>query len=115
MLSRVLEGDGHTVVAARDGKVGISTFREGPVDLILTDMYMPEGDGFEVLIAVQQAQTKRPPVIAMSAATGDTDMLKAARLVGATVTLHKPFTDVELLRAVDGALKKPERKAAAAT
>jgi CheY-like chemotaxis protein len=69
------------------------------VDLIITDMYMPDKDGLEVIADARKVCPK-VPVIAVSAAAGTKDVLHAAKLLGATCTLQKPFSKVQLLDAV---------------
>ena len=45
----VLEQAGYAVREASSGSEGIRLFRESPSDIVITDMYMPNGDGFDVL------------------------------------------------------------------
>ena len=73
------------------------------VDLIVTDIYMPDKDGLEV-IAEARRVCPGVPVIAVSSFTGARDMLRTAKLLGAICTLQKPFTDQNLLQAVSQAL-----------
>ena len=71
------------------------------VDLIITDMLMPEEDGVETIIFLRK---KLPdvPIIAISGGgrIKAEDCLKLARGVGADITLAKPFSSSELLDAV---------------
>ena len=48
-LRKILEAQGHEVVAASDGKLGIELCREEPTDLIITDIFMPEKEGLETI------------------------------------------------------------------
>jgi DNA-binding response OmpR family regulator len=74
-------------------------------DLIVTDIYMPDGDGLEV---IRDLRRVRPniPFIAMSGMTGQRDMLKVAKYLGASQTLLKPFSAGDLLAAVEAAIGK---------
>ncbi|MGC4049660.1 MAG: response regulator [Paludibaculum sp.] len=73
------------------------------VDLIITDIYMPDADGLEVIRA-RRSMCPHVPVVAMSGMSGTRDMLKVARLMGACLTLRKPFTKEQLLGAISSAL-----------
>lgn len=48
-IRRILERAGHTVLDAADGEMGMRAHREGPADLIITDIFMPERDGIETI------------------------------------------------------------------
>jgi DNA-binding NtrC family response regulator len=102
-LENGLSSAGHRVITCSDGRQGEKLLREAPVDLIITDIYMPERDGLEV---IQHARKSAPAVkvIAMSGARPELDMLPAARVLGAARTLKKPFTLEQLVEAVNEAL-----------
>jgi DNA-binding response OmpR family regulator len=74
-----------------------------PFDLIVTDIYMPDGDGLEV---IRELRRVRPNIhfIAMSGMTGQRDMLKVAKYLGACQTLQKPFSADDLLAAVEATI-----------
>lgn len=48
-VRRVLEGDGHSVVEAENGRIGLERLAEATPDLIILDLMMPEMDGFDFL------------------------------------------------------------------
>lgn len=99
LLATALTGAGYTVIEAGDGRKALLLAQSLPFDVIVTDIYMPEGDGLELLTGLSMAK-RRPPVIAMSSATGHMNMLRSARCLGATVTLQKPFPTEELLQRI---------------
>jgi DNA-binding response OmpR family regulator len=104
-LARYLTAQGHDVRAAGNGREALLAFDEGGVDLLITDINMPEMDGIEILNALR-ARGSSVPVIAMSGG-GQFDktlLLGSATMLGAVVTLEKPFELDQLLRAVDGLL-----------
>ena len=72
-------------------------------DLFITDMYMPECDGLE-MITLLRAKRADVPIIAMSAGQlQGVDVLGMAGRLGAQVQLSKPFNETQLLAAVDQA------------
>jgi DNA-binding NtrC family response regulator len=87
---------------ARNGKEALATIKEISFDLILLDLCMPEMEGFEFLAAVR-ADLPKLKIIIMSGFMGGT-MLPAARALGGTATLAKPFSPEALLSLVDEAL-----------
>jgi DNA-binding response OmpR family regulator len=105
MLGEVLKAAGHEVALAADGKAGVALHRAVPVDLVITDLFMPDQEGLETIIELR----KNYPGVAIIAMTGKTPahaMLAVARQLGATGTLEKSFSADELLLAVDAALRR---------
>lgn len=97
IVALFLAGEGHEPMVARDGREGLRLLHAQQPDIVLTDILMPDTDGFEVLLA----NRKRPvpaKLIAMTGAlaTGDQDYLKYARNLGADAVLQKPFDLREL-------------------
>jgi CheY-like chemotaxis protein len=108
-LERILEAGGHVVVLASDGGEAMRVWREKGADLVFLDIHMPVADGIEALIQFK-ALDPELPVIVMSGGdqTGYLDLLGDASLLGARMTMRKPFTQREVLEAVARALDKPE-------
>jgi len=94
---------GYEVLLAADGREGLKTYRVRPTDLVITDLFMPELDGVETILALRR-EFPEAKVIAISGhATADA-MLSIARQLGSVATLEKPFTAEHLLAAVQKAL-----------
>ena len=97
MLTAALELAGYPVNVARNGKEAQSIQRSAPADILITDIFMPESDGFEVIEAFRKEfpQTK---IIAISGGRRvmKTDYLATAGLIGVDAALQKPF-EVEAL------------------
>lgn len=106
-IRKILEAEGYTVRAAASGDVALAKIDNQPPDLIITDIFMPDGDGLEILNAIR-ARNARIPVIVMSGSQekGDANYLRFADRLGAVQSLPKPFLSAELLEAVEGALKR---------
>jgi DNA-binding response OmpR family regulator len=105
LVREILTREGHEITTADCGRRGEAALASEGFDLVITDVYMPEQDGFEVLRNVRR---KHPglQVIAMSSASGKYDMLTVAKALGAADTLRKPFNTTELREAVDACLRR---------
>ena len=66
-LAEVLSGAGHQVVEAEDGREALRRYNVEPVDLVLTDLCMPEKEGLETMRALRE-QSRRLKVIVISGA-----------------------------------------------
>jgi CheY-like chemotaxis protein len=94
ILDRVLSDAGHQVVLAGTGREAQRQLDcEGDFDLLLTDIFMPEGDGLELIQSVRRSYPALP-VIAMSGGglNGKLDYLSYAHHFGADALLRKPFS-----------------------
>lgn len=102
----ILELKGYNVVTAENGKIGVKTAKKTMPNAILCDIMMPELDGFGVLEAlVKNPETSSIPFIFLTAKAEKIDMRKGMNL-GADDYLTKPFTEKELLEAIESRLKK---------
>ena len=104
-VRRLLERIGHEVVEAVDGRDALRIAGETDLDLVVTDVNMPEMDGIEVIMALSQRESS-VPIIAISGGGKMPKelLLHSAGLLGAVTTLAKPFELVEIQRAVEDAL-----------
>ncbi|MEC4890811.1 MAG: response regulator [Nitrospira sp.] len=99
LLRSILEGDGHQVIEAADGRECLTLYRQAPTDLVITDILMPERDGMEVTLELTR-EFLDAKVIAMTGATGGQNFLNVAKLFGARQLLQKPFGLQEVRHAV---------------
>jgi CheY-like chemotaxis protein len=103
----ILEGAGHVVREAADGKTAVRMLGEEPTDLVLCDLMMPEMDGLEVIRALA-GQGSALKIIAMSGGgaypESGGNLLKVAGYLGAVRVLEKPFPPQTLLDAVEQVL-----------
>jgi DNA-binding NtrC family response regulator len=98
LLEQTLVRSGHGVVTARDGIETLRRLTPGDIDLVVIDMVMPNMNGLDV---IKEMQTKHPKVkiIAISGGGnggGAGDYLTAAKQLGASCCLFKPFMLNEL-------------------
>ncbi len=102
VLVAALESQGYAVTAAGNGLEGLAYFKENAVDLVITDIVMPEMEGIETIFQII-SQNPDQKLIAMSGGgrISAREYLEDANLLGATATLPKPFTLSELLDLVE--------------
>ncbi len=104
-MQQILQQHGYGVVAARNGREGISSVAASMPDLVITDLFMPESDGIGTIRALRKSHPDIP-VIAISGGgpSGGDQYLRIARELGARASLQKPFSVHELLETVREAL-----------
>ena len=88
---------GYDTREAHDGNQLVEIFGEQPSDIVVTDLFMPDCDGFDVILNLRR-EAPNVRIIAMSGA--DDTFLKAASQFGAEYTLWKPFPIKALLDTV---------------
>jgi CheY-like chemotaxis protein len=77
----------------------------GPVDVVVSDIIMPEVDGIGLLLKLRKQYPQlRVIVISGGGRTQNVDFLRMAKTLGADMALAKPFTPEELQRAVQAVL-----------
>jgi len=105
MLRTVLELQGHEVLEAKHGNEALQLQQASPLELVITDILMPEKDGLEVIMALRR-QAPKLKVIAMSGGGRfkQIDALETAQLLGAVATLRKPFNLALVVETVKAAL-----------
>ena len=104
MLRHALERPGHTVLEARDQPEAIRLLQQNQPSLVLSDLRLPEGDGFGVLRASKEIDAE-VPVIVMTA-YGSIEDAVAAMKEGALDFLAKPVDPDHLLLLVSRALEQ---------
>jgi len=102
MLRLALEAQGHEVVEARDQPEAVQALRSGRPSLVLSDLRLPQGDGFGVLRAAKDLDPELP-VIVMTAFGSIQDAVTAMK-EGALDFLAKPVDPDHLLLMVERAL-----------
>jgi len=101
MMKIVLERLGFDVTAAPSGKSIVHDLDDAFYDIIVTDIFMPDTDGIEV---IRKLRSSRPDIPVLAVSGGGTnldgDFLRVAKLLGASDVLQKPFMPDDLKRAV---------------
>ena len=98
----------YSVQTANNGKEAVDILEKGNIDLVVTDLKMPEMDGFD-LIAYISGSKPNMPVIAMTA-FGTPDMENRLMEMGAFQYIEKPIDFPTLLGKIKGGLSKDTSK-----
>lgn len=105
MVKRMLERFGFEIELASNGKDGLDLFQRIQVDLVITDIIMPEKEGLETIREMRRINSDLK-IIAMSGGgrVSADNYLETARVFGAAAILVKPFTQKQLISAVQNIL-----------
>ena len=100
-LRLALELAGYSVREAMHGREALALQRERPSPFLITDIFMPESDGFEAIEGFRR-EFPKTKIIAVSGGgqRAKHDYLSSAKLVGVDATLQKPFEIDALLDAL---------------
>ncbi len=105
----------YTIKTVADGITALDIIRANPPDLVLSDVMMPEMDGFELLRSLRaQPETQEIPIILLSARAGEESRIEGLE-AGADDYLIKPFSTRELLARIEATLKLAQLRKTAQT
>ncbi|HET6828404.1 MAG TPA: protein kinase, partial [Ramlibacter sp.] len=108
-IARLLKLEGYEIVSAVNGREGLERALEIHPDVVISDISMPEMDGFALLEAIRAERSLSSTSVMMLTALDDRASMRRGMTSGADDYLAKPFTRVELLEALQGLLKKRGR------
>ena len=100
MLNLTLTHAGYEVVEARDGDEALAMLAEGSVDLLVTDLNMPNMDGIALAGAARKIPGSRFMPIIMLSTESEGDKKTEARSAGVSAWLTKPFKAPQLIGVV---------------
>ncbi len=103
---QILSGQGLEVVSVTDGAVALRRLSDVNPDLLITDVYLPTKNGFELARFMRAEQAYRDIPIVFAAAPSDAFDEQDARNAGADLILRKPFEASSLLEAVQTLIAK---------
>ncbi len=110
LLRKLLEGYGYAVDTARNGIEALEKVRGSLPDMIITDVLMPEMDGFQLCRTLKGDETlKSIPVLFYSATYTDKESRELARNIGAADYIVKPIEPDEFIKIIEEAFKKREQ------
>ncbi|MBK8782049.1 MAG: response regulator [Anaerolineales bacterium] len=108
LIAKALDGLDYQIHFAEDGISGIARARTIKPDLIITDVMMPDINGYEVTHQLRRdAQFVATPILVLTAQAGLQDKLRAFE-VGADDYLNKPFEPAELAARVAALVRRSE-------
>jgi len=100
LLTIALEKAGFKVTTAVDGVDGVEKFQHMHADLVITDVNMPNKDGFGVIEDIRASPVnKAVPVLVLTTESGAA-LKERARNAGATGWIVKPFDDTSLVAVI---------------
>lgn len=106
-LKLALEMAGYSIELAADGREALAIQKQRPADVLITDIFMPESDGFEVIDAVRRGfPHTRIVVVSGGARLAKREYLLDAALMDVDAVLQKPFDVETLLRTLDTIQKR---------
>jgi two-component system, NtrC family, sensor kinase len=113
-LCRYVAQLGHEVLAAENGRTALDLLRQqGPFDLVLLDVLMPEMDGLDVLEQIGADEQLRETPVIMVSGLGEIETVVRCIEHGAEDYLYKPFDPVLLRARINACLEKKRLRDAA--
>lgn len=101
MVSFTLKGAGFSVLEAEDGRHALSVVQGKKVDVVITDINMPNMDGVTLVRELRaKAEFKSTPILILTTEGGD-DKKASGKAAGATGWIVKPFAPDKLLAVVN--------------
>ena len=97
ILGTILEGAGHQVCFAMDGLRAFDLYVKNRIDIVVTDLYMPNGDGVEFIGTLRAAF---PEALVIAVSGKGQHLLDAATNAGAFLALTKPVDPHKLIEAI---------------
>lgn len=107
MICEILCSKGHNVITAENGKRAIELLSIYRVDLIITDIIMPEIEGVEFILRLRQSNI---PVISISALSKESVVMEFMVSLGIVGILQKPFKNCDLLQLVNNIKEDIKKK-----
>jgi two-component system chemotaxis response regulator CheY len=100
MVAFTLKGAGYEVCEAQDGQDALKKLTGAPVQMVITDLNMPNMNGLELIKALRtKAEFKFVPIVFLTTES-QSDKKDAAKAAGATGWIVKPFKPEQLLGVV---------------
>jgi PAS domain S-box-containing protein len=114
-IQRILEKNGHQVSVVRNGREALEAIAAGPLpDLVLTDVMMPDTDGFTLLKTLRANEATRDMVVILLSARAGPEARVEGLAAGADDYMVKPFDARELVARIDGAVNLSHQRRASA-
>ncbi len=105
MLQEVMNSLGHTIVIAPNGKEGLAVLESQTIDVVVSDVKMPEMSGVEFHRRVREHPEHRNTPFIFLTGVDDLTEVRAACKTDADLLLQKPFPIDKLLKMFSGKMK----------
>ncbi len=105
MVAFTLKNAGHEVIEAADGREALEIARKTPVNLVLSDVNMPNMDGIQLIRELRALPNYRFTPILMLTTESAASRKQEGKAAGATGWIVKPFNPDQLLATVDRVLR----------
>ena len=112
-LRFLMHRQGHDVRTATDGENALAAIEEMPPDLVLLDLMMPKGSGYEVCRTLRANRSYDNVSIIMLTAKGRADDQRVGMSLGADAYITKPFAIEDVVRCVTDVLARRQASLAA--
>jgi two-component system, chemotaxis family, chemotaxis protein CheY len=100
LVSFTIQGAGHAVLVAENGKDAISKLKDQKVDFVITDLNMPDMDGIALIRELRKAPAHQfVPIIMLTTETQETKK-QEGKQAGASGWIVKPFSPAQLMEVV---------------
>ena len=110
-LSILLQNEGYDVLSSSNGKNGLKLLGKNRIDVVITDIIMPDKDGIETIREIKKTY-RNTKIIAMSGGgkIAAKEYLTFVKQLGVRHTLSKPFEKEQILSALEAVLREPKRR-----
>ncbi len=105
MVAFTLKKEGHTVVSAEDGLIGLNKVQAEKIDMILCDVNMPNMDGITMVSEVRKLANYKFIPIVMLTTESQPEMKQKGKEAGATGWIVKPFKPDQLIGVLNKVLR----------
>ncbi|MCF8308978.1 MAG: response regulator [Bacteroidales bacterium] len=105
VVSYTLRNEGYEVALAEDGDKALDKIRKEKYRLVVTDLYMPNMDGMELIREIRKLDDYKGVPILFLTTESQLDKKKEAKQAGATGWIVKPFSPEKLLKALKKVLR----------
>lgn len=96
----ILRMEGFDVSLAKNGREALTQLASRPADVVISDLFMPELDGFELIVAIRKdVHLKNMPIIILSART-TSDVIEKVKHIGANLFIKKPCDSRYLVQSI---------------
>jgi signal transduction histidine kinase len=114
LLRAQLEVEGHTVIETCDGAEALEALRHGGIDLLISDILMPNLDGYRLCHEIRTLESaSHLPIILYTSTYNSQADRDVAEIVGADLYLSKPAPHAVLMDAIERAMARKNDRAAA--